>query len=126
MIHATRQALKPIFASLAAAFLAVAASALLKAYAFPMPVKILIALLPAPAYAVLILVILRGVRVMDEMQRRIHLEAAAICLTATVMITITYGFLGLAGAPQPNWAFVACVMALLYTFGYAVAHRHYR
>ena len=126
MTKELRQAMKPMVASVAAAFLGVIASALLKNYQFAPPVKVLVALLPAPAYAVLIYVILRGVRDMDEMQRRIHLEAAAICLMATAMVTVTYGFLGLAGAPQPNWAFVTCLMALLYTVGYAVAYRHYR
>ena len=126
MTQETRQAMMPMIAGLAAAFLGITASALLKSYQFSLPVKVLVALLPAPAYAVLIYVILRGVRGMDEMQRRIHLEAAAICLMATAMITVTYGFLGLAGAPQPNWAFVTCLMALLYSLGYAVAYRHYR
>jgi len=122
----TKQAMKSMAAGLAAALAGIVSSALIKQNDFAPPVKVLIALLPLPAYAVLIAVIVRGVRAMDEMQRRVHLEAAAICLSATALVTIGYGFLGLAGAPQPNWAFVACLMSFLYALGYAVAARHYR
>lgn len=126
MTHATRQSLKPMVAGLAAAFLGVISSALIKKNDYPLTIDVIISLLPLPAYAWLMVSIIQGVRAMDEMQRRIQLEAAAICLVSTAMITIGYGFLGLAGAPQPNWAFVACLMAGLYTVGYVVAARHYR
>ena len=126
MTHATRQSLKPMVAGLAAALLGVLSSALIKKNDYPLTVDVLISLLPLPAYAWLIVTIVQGVRATDEMQRRIQLEAAAICLASTALITIGYGFLGLAGAPQPNWAFVSCLMGLLYALGYVVAARHYR
>ena len=47
-------------------------------------------------------------------------------LIAAAAGTIGYGFLGMAGVPQINWAFVPCVKALVYTVDYGVASRHYR
>ena len=114
-------------ASLAAALLAIVASTILKGGSFSTPTAAAIAMLPIPANLVLLWSIVQMVRHMDEMQRRIQLEAAATALVATVALTLTIGWLEKAHAlPHINWAFVSIVTLVFYMLGLFVAMRHYR
>ena len=116
-----------VVASVMAALLAVVASIILKSGPYPKPVAALIGLMPVPAYCVLMWAIVRGVREMDEMQRRVQLEAAATAVVGTVLGTLTYGWLEKAGTvPHVNWAFVFIVTLVFYMIGLFVAMRHYR
>ena len=63
---------------------------------------------------------------MDELGRRIQLEALAIGLGAAGMLTFAYGFLENAGFPQLSYVFVFPVMIFLWGFGGAIAARRYR
>ncbi len=42
----------------------------------------------------------------DELQRKIQLEGLAFGFVAAAVLTLTYGCLGNAGLPQPNWVWV--------------------
>ncbi len=63
---------------------------------------------------------------MDELQRKIHCEAAVFCLGMTAVGTTCYGHLEWVGAPQLNWAYLWVVLTVLYGVGCALAQRHYR
>jgi hypothetical protein len=63
---------------------------------------------------------------MDELGRRIQLEALAIGFGAAGMLTFAYGFLENAGFPQLSYVFVFPLMIFLWGIGGAVASRHYQ
>lgn len=90
------------------------------------PWKYGIAVLPIfPALFVPIAVV-RFFREIDELQRRIQLEALAVAFTATAVITLTYGFLQNAGLPDLNWVWVWPIMGIFWAIGLAVARWRYR
>ncbi|HEX6061345.1 MAG TPA: hypothetical protein VF001_04695 [Candidatus Limnocylindria bacterium] len=63
---------------------------------------------------------------MDELGRRIQLEALAIGFGAAGMLTFAYGFLENAGFPQLSYVFVFPLMICLWGLGGAVATRRYQ
>ncbi len=56
-----------------------------------------LAFLPVPFFALLVAFYVRNVRAMDELERRIQLEALAIAYPAALLIVLTVGLLDLAG-----------------------------
>jgi hypothetical protein len=88
--------------------------------------KYLVAILPVfPALGVPIGVV-RGIQAMDELQRRIQLEALAFGFALAAIGTFTYGFLQNAGLPELSWVWVWPVMAGCWMVGQLVAQRRYR
>ncbi len=86
------------------------------------------ALLPVPFFGSLLFQFVRGVRSMDELERRIQLEALAIVFPSTIMIAFVAGLLHLAGFHGTNdfdpprlWP----VLILPYFFGIMIARRRY-
>ena len=70
--------------------------------------------------------VLRGLRRMDEMQRRIQYDAIAFAFLGTALVTFGWGFAEGGGAPQlPTFA-VWPIMGVLWMIGQVVAVRHYR
>src|SRR4051812_39063561 len=63
----------------------------------PPPWRFAIALLPMLPLALVPLIVLRAVRRMDELWRRIHLEALAFAFPVGLLLATAYGFLQLAG-----------------------------
>ncbi|HAF10347.1 MAG TPA: hypothetical protein DCK98_09745 [Chloroflexi bacterium] len=63
---------------------------------------------------------------MDELGRRIQLEALAIGLGAAGMLTFAYGFLENAGFPQLSYIWVFPLMISLWGIGGAIATRRYQ
>ena len=63
---------------------------------------------------------------MDELQRRIQLEAMAFAFGGTALLTFGYGFLQLVGFPQQSWFFVWPIMGVLWMVGKARADRRYK
>lgn len=62
------------------------------------------ALLPVPAFALLVWGFLRNVRGLDELGRRIHLEALALAFPIALLVAFTAGLLDLAGFHgKGNW-----------------------
>ena len=67
------------------------------------PWRIPLALAPViPAFFAL-LAFMRFLGRMDELQRRIQLEAIGLSFGATAILTFAYGFLQLVGFPSVNW-----------------------
>jgi len=76
---------------------------------FSQPLLTLVAVMPAfPLFLVMAAVIRFGNSI-DELQRRIHMEALAFAGGATALVAITYGFLENAGFPRlpAYWVFVS-------------------
>ncbi len=86
------------------------------------------ALLPVPFFAAFIWLYARGVRSMDELARRIHLEALALAFPIALLVVFTAGLLDLAGFHgDQNWDLPRLWPLVLfpYWFGLARAHRRY-
>ena len=54
---------------------------------------------------------------LDEMQRAIQVEALAIGFGISMLVTLTFGLLGLAGSLQPNWLWVPVIMTFSWLGG---------
>ena len=63
---------------------------------------------------------------LDELQRRIQLEAVAFSFLATCLITLTWAFQQNAGLPRFDVSFVAPLLVLLWGLGLSVAKRRYQ
>ena len=63
---------------------------------------------------------------LDELERRIQLEAFAFSLGGACLLTIGYGFLEYAGMPHINWLFILPLIAFLWVVGVTLANRRYR
>lgn len=63
---------------------------------------------------------------MDELGRRIQLEALAFGFGAAGMLTFAYGFLENAGFPRLSYVFVFPLMIALWGIGGAIATRRYQ
>ena len=92
-----------------------------------MPALVL-ALLPVPFFAAFVWAYVRKVRALDELQRRIQLEALALAFPIALLIVFTAGLLDLAGFPgHQNWDLPRLwpLVLLPFWFGLVRAHRRY-
>lgn len=85
-----------------------------------------LALVPVIPIALAVYFLIRALGELDELQRRIQLEAFAISLCGTGLLTFGYGYLELAGLPHINPIFVLPLMALLWGIGMTIASRRYK
>jgi len=90
------------------------------------PVKTLVALVPLVPAGFALMAYLRFLTRMDELGRRIQLEALAFGFGAAGMLTFAYGFLENAGFPRISYTWVFPLMIVLWGIGGAVATRRYR
>ncbi|MEZ4239890.1 MAG: hypothetical protein R3F59_27820 [Myxococcota bacterium] len=88
--------------------------------------KIPIALIPMIPASFVPWVVLRRLRGLDELQRRIQLEALGFAFAGTAVITFGWGFLELAGVPRMPTFAVWPVMAALWGLGIAASNRRFR
>jgi hypothetical protein len=77
----------------------------------------LIALAPTIPLLIFIIVIAKAISSLDELQRRIQVEAIAIGFGLTILIVLAIGLLGLTGIPQPDWLFVSLIMVFSWLVG---------
>jgi len=91
--------------------------------------RVAIALLPVPFFAWWLWTWMKGVGEMDELERRIELEALAVAFPLAVILLMTLGLLDVAIGLNPNdfsprhvWA----MMPVLYYFGLWRAKRRYQ
>lgn len=85
-----------------------------------------IAFLPMIPSAFALLAFMRMFRGLDELERRIQLEAVAFSFLATCLITLTWAFQQNAGLPRFDVSFVAPLLILLWGLGLAIAKRRYQ
>jgi hypothetical protein len=69
---------------------------------------------------------LRFFRGLDELQRRIQLEAVVFSFLATCFITLTWAFQQNAGLPRFDVSFVAPLLIGLWGVGLCIARRRYQ
>ena len=88
--------------------------------------KTMVALMPMVPGAAVAISVLRQVRVSDELQRRIQLEALSLAFGGTALATFSYGFLENVGYPKLSMFFVWPLMAVLWIIGGIVSGRRFR
>lgn len=92
----------------------------------PQAALIALALLPMIGSALVVWAIVRGIRRLDELQRRIQFEALSFAFAGTAFLTFGWGFLENAGQPKfPTFA-IWPLMGVLWVIGLAIARRRYR
>jgi len=84
-----------------------------------------IALLPIIPSVFAMWAFLRFFRGLDELQRRIQLEAVAFSFLATCLITLTWAFQQNAGLPRFDVSWVAPLLIALWGVGVGIARRRY-
>ena len=90
------------------------------------PWRDLVALSPMLPAAATAWIVLRELRRMDELQRRIQLEALGFSFAGTAILTFSYGFLEGLGYPRLSMFSVWPILAVLWGVGLALARRRYR
>ena len=85
-----------------------------------------IALLPVIPAALAMWAVIRGVRGLDELQRRIQFEAVVFSFLTTCLLTLTWGFLQNAGLPQLDVIWIAPLLIILWGLGLGIAHGRYQ
>ena len=88
--------------------------------------RYIIAILPMLPGAFIVFGIMRAVRQLDEMERRILLEAAAFSFAFTLFWLLSQGLLGLADVPQPSSINIVFVMCMLLVAGKLIGNWRYR
>src|ERR1700716_1506557 len=78
-----------------------------------------VALVPVAPAGFVIWLFVRALARLDEIQRRIQMQAFGFSLGATALLTFGYGFLEGAGMPHLSWTYVLPVMAVLWAVGLA-------
>ena len=72
--------------------------------------KVAAALIPVPIFALFLVLFIRLIRTMDELERRIQLEALAIAYPLTVLLLMTLGLLQRAVHLKfEDWSYAPCV-----------------
>jgi hypothetical protein len=61
--------------------------------------------------------LVRATRKLDELGRKILLEAMAVSFCFTLVLTLSLGLLGMAGLPQPNAVYISLFMVILLLIG---------
>ena len=91
--------------------------------------RVAVALLPVPATALFLWFVVARIRRLDELQRRVHLEALAIAFPLAILLLWTLGLLQLAiELPAEDWSYrhIWVYLPLFYFVGLAIAWRRYR
>jgi hypothetical protein len=89
--------------------------------------RIAVSLLPLPGNVALIVMVLRGIRRLDEFQKRIHFEAVTLAFLSTGVAVFVFGYLQKAHAVGPlNMGLVWAFMVIFYAIGYFIAVSHYK
>jgi hypothetical protein len=105
------------------------ASSLVNAIADPGPaLRVVLALLPVVPLGALAWAIHQAIRQLDELQRRIHLDAMTGAFVGTAFVALVVGQLQHAnlGIPELNWAFLWPVQVVLWAAAYFMAARRYQ
>ena len=117
---------KEFFAALLAYMVALMLSVTLLAHVESQMLRPILALLPmVPGFA-MCWIVLRQLRRVDELQRRIQLEAMGFAFAGTALITFSYGFLEIAGYERLSMFLIWPLMAILWIAGTIIGNRRYR
>jgi hypothetical protein len=92
-------------------------------------VRVAVALVPVPLFALFLWQFIAGIRSLDELERRIHLEALAVAFPVAVLLVMMLGLLDLAVPLNPDdWSYrhVGPYLFTLYFLGLFLARRRYQ
>ena len=106
----------------------VGARAVLESASVPTWARVLAALAPTPLAGVALLTIVRGARELDELERRIQLEALAFAFGLAVLLLMTLGLMELAVTlNRDDWSYrhVWAMLPPMYFAGLIFARRRY-
>ena len=106
----------------------IGARIVLESPSVPTWARVAAALAPVPLAAAALLAILRGARDLDELERRIQLEALATAFVLAVLLIMTLGLMELAVTLNRNdWSYrhVWAMLPMLYLAGLIFARRRY-
>ncbi len=90
------------------------------------PWRYVVAVLPVVPAALVLSIFVRALTHLDEMQKRIQMQAFGFSLGATALLTFGYGFLEGVGLPHLSWTFVLPLMAILWGVGTAIFTLRFR
>jgi hypothetical protein len=90
------------------------------------PWRYVVAVIPVAPIALFLYLITRRIARLDELQRRIQIEALGFAMGATALVTFAYGFLEGVGMPHLNWTYILPLMAALWAVGTAIVTFRYR
>ncbi|NCE91813.1 hypothetical protein [Pseudomonas sp. L13] len=88
--------------------------------------KIALALLPVTPMIAMAVSIIRRLNAMDEMGRKIQLEALAVAFVCTALTTFSYGFLETAGFPRMSAFMVWPIMGGVWCVATIIGTRRYQ
>lgn len=91
--------------------------------------RVVVAIVPVPIFAVFLVIFIRGIRDMDELQRRIQLEALAIAFPLAMLLIMTLALLQRAiDLPLRNFSFadVWYYLPIFYCCGVIIASKRYQ
>lgn len=91
--------------------------------------RVLLALVPLPFFIVALVGVIQRIRAMDELERRIQLEALAVAFPLSLVLLMTLALLEVAQPLDPrNWSYrhLWPFPILFYTIGLALARRRYQ
>lgn len=106
----------------------VASTVLLQVLAPSGALRVGIALIPLPFFVLFLRRLIMHMRSVDELQRRIQLEALAIAFSLTMATLTTLGLLQTAGIePEGGWSLTSLWIyaGMLYLLGRRIASRRY-
>jgi hypothetical protein len=95
----------------------------------PVWVKVTAALVPILPTALFLWVVVSTLRGLDELHRRVHLEALVIAYPLAILLLVTLGFLQLAiDLPTEDWSYrhVWPLLPCFYFIGLAIAWGRYK
>jgi hypothetical protein len=118
-----------IFTGLTWALVYLLTRELLESNQLPGGWRIIVALLPMIPFAFFLVFMISGLRSMDELQRRIQLEALAIAFPLAILLFMLLGLLELAIPLSPeDWSYrhTWSYLPLFYFIGLAIASRRYQ
>ena len=90
--------------------------------------RVFSALFPVPFFIWLLWDIIKGIRGMDELERRIHLEALAVAFPLTLILLMTLGLLEIAIKLPPedlSYRHVWALLPVFYFLGLSLARKRY-
>jgi hypothetical protein len=94
----------------------------------PSRARLLIALAPVLPFLLALVGVVRGIRSMDELHRRVHLEALVLAFPLTLLFIMTLGLLELAvGLSPDDWSYrhILPFLVMFYAFGLWRAWKRY-
>lgn len=82
--------------------------------------KYYVAVLPVIPAALVVGLFVRAIARLDEVKKRMHMQAFGFALGGTALVTFGYGFLEGAGFPYLSWTLVTPLITLLWGVGLGI------